>query len=218
MGQKVNPISFRTIVKNDWRSVWCTSRKSYPDLLYSDYLVRQFVTGNFSNAKISDIKIEHKISEMIVSIHTSRPGLLLSKDAEDLKKIQSFVQRFSRGKKIDIKIVDIKEPDMDANLVASGIVKQLERRSPFRRLMKKAIASSMRCTNVKGIRVSCSGRLAGAEIARTEWYMEGNVPLNTLRSDISYASVSAHTTYGVIGVKVWINRFVRVSKLKIGDR
>jgi small subunit ribosomal protein S3 len=201
MGQKVNPIVLRLGINKTWDSRWY-SGKEYADKLHEDIKIRRYLKKTLNAAGISRIVIERPSKKAMVSIHTARPGIVIGKKGADIEKIKKDLARFTKDD-VQINIVEIRKPELDSTLVAEGIAQQLERRIAFRRAMKRAVQSAMRL-GALGIRVNCSGRLGGAEIARMEWYREGQVPLHTLRADVDYGIASAHTTYGVIGVKVWI--------------
>ena len=191
MGQKVNPNGIRLGIVKPWNSTWFANTQDFADNLDGDFKVRKFLTKELANASVSRITIERPAKSIRVTIHTARPGIVIGKKGEDV------------GVPAQINIAEVKKPELDAKLVADSIASQLERRVMFRRAMKRAVQSAMRL-GAKGIKVEVSGRLGGAEIARSEWYREGRVPLHTLRADIDYNTAEAHTTYGVIGVKVWI--------------
>ncbi len=201
MGQKVNPIALRLGINKTWDSRWFADR-DYARLLHEDIKIRKYLKKTLNAAGISKIVIERPSKKALVSIHTARPGIVIGKKGADIEKIKKDLSKFTRDD-VQINIVEIRKPEIDSTLVAEGIAQQLERRVAFRRAMKRAVQSAMRL-GALGIRINCSGRLGGAEIARMEWYREGQVPLHTLRADVDYGIASAHTTYGVIGVKVWI--------------
>ena len=201
MGQKTNPIGFRLGVIKSWESRWF-SEKDYSKLLQEDITIRQFLNKKLSSAGLSKVVIERPAKLANITIHTSRPGVIIGKKGSDIEKLKKEIVNITEGD-VSINIVEIKKPELDSQLVADNIAQQLERRVAFRRAMKRAVQSAMRL-GALGIRVNCSGRLGGAEIARTEWYREGRVPLNTLRADIDYGVSRANTTYGICGVKVWI--------------
>ncbi|MFC0180825.1 30S ribosomal protein S3 [Thorsellia kenyensis] len=203
MGQKVHPNGIRLGIVKQWNSTWYANTKDFADNIESDFKVRQYLTKELAKASISRLVIERPAKSIRVTIHTARPGIVIGKKGEDVEKIRAAVSKIA-GVPAQINIAEIKNPDKDAKLVAESIASQLERRVMFRRAMKRAVQNAMRMNEVKGIKVEVSGRLGGAEIARTEWYREGRVPLHTLRADIDYNTAEAHTTYGVIGVKVWI--------------
>lgn len=206
MGQKVHPIGIRLGVIKKHNSNWYANPKQYSKYLLNDFQVRDFLRSNKSleGAMVSDIHIERPTGAAKVTIHSARPGIIIGKKGEGVELLQKELTKLM-GVPAQVNIQEINQPDLDAHLVATGIASQLERRVMFRRAMKRAVQNSMR-VGAQGIKVELSGRLGGAEIARTEWYREGRVPLHTLRADIDYASVRAETTYGTIGVKVWIFR------------
>ena len=201
MGQKTNPIGFRLGVIKSWESRWF-SVKDYSKLLQEDIIIRKFLIKKLSSAGISKVVIERPAKLAKITIHTSRPGVIIGKKGSDIEKLKKDIGNITEGD-VSINILEIKKPELDSQLVADNIAQQLERRVAFRRAMKRAVQSAMRL-GALGIRVNCSGRLGGAEIARTEWYREGRVPLHTLRADIDYGVSRANTTYGICGVKVWI--------------
>ncbi len=201
MGQKVNPIGLRLGINKTWDSRWF-SKKDYAKKLHEDLQIRQYLKKRLKSAGISKVVIERTARKANISIHTARPGVVIGKKGADIDKIKKDVSRFSKDE-IAVNIVEIRKPEIDATLVAESVADQLERRVTFRRAMKRGVQSSMRL-GAKGIRINCAGRLGGAEIARTEWYREGRVPLHTFRADVDYGVAKAHTTYGVIGIKVWI--------------
>ena len=196
MGQKVNPNGIRLGIVKPWNSTWFANTQDFADNLDGDFKVRKFLTKELANASVSRITIERPAKSIRVTIHTARPGIVIGKKGEDVEKLRNAVSQIA-GVPAQINIAEVKKPELDAKLVADSIASQLERRVMFRRAMKRAVQSAMRLGAV-------SGRLGGAEIARSEWYREGRVPLHTLRADIDYNTAEAHTTYGVIGVKVWI--------------
>ena len=201
MGQKTNPIGFRLGVIKSWESRWF-SEKDYAKLLQEDITIRKFLIKKLSSAGISKVVIERPAKLAKITIHTSRPGVIIGKKGSDIEKLKKDIGNITEGD-VSINILEIKKPELDSQLVADNIAQQLERRVAFRRAMKRAVQSAMRL-GALGIRVNCSGRFGGAEIARTEWYREGRVPLHTLRADIDYGVSRANTTYGICGVKVWI--------------
>ena len=201
MGQKTNPIGFRLGIIKSWESRWF-SEKDYSKLLQEDITIRKFLIKKLSSAGISKVVIERPAKLAKITIHTSRPGVIIGKKGSDIEKLKKDIGNITEGD-VSINILEIKKPELDSQLVADNIAQQLERRVAFRRAMKRAVQSAMRL-GALGIRVNCSGRLGGAEIARTEWYREGRVPLHTLRADIDYGVSRANTTYGICGVKVWI--------------
>ena len=201
MGQKVNPIGFRVGIYKEWNSMWY-GEKDYAKFLHEDIKVRKFIKEKLKHAGISKIGIERTASNTRIIIHTAKPGIVIGKRGSEIDILKKDVGRFA-GKDIDIDIQEVRRPDTDAQLVAENVALQLERRVAFRRAMKKAVTTAMKL-GAKGIKIMCAGRLGGAEIARTEWYRDGRVPLHTLRADIDYGFTEAMTTYGIIGVKVWI--------------
>ncbi|MFE5324591.1 30S ribosomal protein S3 [Paenibacillus sp. NPDC056579] len=204
MGQKVNPVGLRIGIIRDWESKWYAG-KDFGDLLLEDVKIREYLKEKLKESAVSHIDIERAANRVNVTIHTAKPGMVIGKGGSEVEVIRNYISKLTNGKKIHINISEIKNPELDAILVAESIAQQLERRVSFRRAMKQAIQRSMRA-GAKGIKTSVSGRLGGAEIARTEGYSEGTVPLHTLRADIDYGTAEAHTTYGRIGVKVWIYR------------
>lgn len=204
MGQKVNPIGFRLITRKDWRSKWYANKQEFGLFLIEDQLIRAYLLKKPSLVGSSKIKIRRMSEKIEVTICTARPGLVIGKKGAEIDSLKSELFKLT-GKQVWVEVEEVKRPDLDAQIVADGIAKQLERRMPFRRAMKKALHASMDA-GAEGIKVQVSGRLGGAEIARAEWYIEGSIPLHTLRADIDYATSRAETTYGTIGVKVWINR------------
>ncbi len=201
MGQKVNPIGFRIGVIRDWDARWFSS-KNYRDQLYEDLQIRDFIQNRLVNSSVSRIEIERAANNVRINIHTAKPGMVIGRGGTGVESLRKDLEKMT-DKKVHLNIIEIKKPEMDAKLVAESIASQLERRIAFRRAMKQAIFRTMR-NGAKGVRISCSGRLGGAEMARNETYHEGTVPLQTLRADIDYGFVEAKTTYGRIGVKVWI--------------
>lgn len=204
MGQKVNPVGLRIGIIRDWESKWYAG-KDFGTLLMEDVKIREYLKGKLKDSSVSRIEIERAASRVNVTIHTAKPGMVIGKGGAEVEVLRSAVTEIAGGKKVHININEIKHPELDAILVAEGIAQQLERRVSFRRALKQSIQRTMR-SGAKGIKTSVSGRLGGAEIARTEGYSEGTVPLHTLRADIDYGTAEAHTTYGRIGVKVWIYR------------
>lgn len=202
MGQKVNPIGLRLGINRTWDSRWYADKKTYGSLLHEDLRIRAFLTKTLKNAGISRVVIERPHKKCRVTIYTARPGVVIGKKGADIEKLRLSLQAMSSSETV-LNIVEIRKPEVDATLVAENIAQQLERRASFRRAMKRAMQTTMRMGGL-GIRVNCAGRLGGAEIARTEWYREGRVPLHTLRADIDYGVATARTTYGAIGIKVWI--------------
>jgi small subunit ribosomal protein S3 len=201
MGQKVNPIGLRLGINRTWESRWYAG-KDYATKLLQDIKLRELVFKELKQAGVARVVIERAANKTNVTIHTARPGVIIGKKGADIDNLRKKLSKFTGGE-VALNIVEIRKPELDAQLVADGIAQQLERRVSFRRAMKRAVQSALRL-GAGGIRVNCSGRLAGAEIARREWYREGRVPLHTLRADVDYATSRALTTYGIIGVKVWI--------------
>lgn len=202
MGQKVQPNGIRLGVIRDWRAKWYASRRDYAQNLEQDLKVRAYLKKKLSNAAISHISIERPAQNLNVTIHTARPGIVIGKKGEDIDRMRRHVSQMT-GLPVQLSVEEIRKPELDATLVSESIAQQLEKRIMFRRAMKRAVTNAMRL-GAKGVKVMVSGRLNGAEIARSEWYREGRVPLHTLRADIDYGFTEAYTTYGVIGVKVWI--------------
>ncbi|HHG90787.1 MAG TPA: 30S ribosomal protein S3 [Devosia sp.] len=202
MGQKVNPIGMRLGINRTWDSRWYANKGEYGDLLQEDIKIRSMLTRELKQAAVSKIVIERPHRKCRVSIHTARPGIVIGKKGADIEKLRSKVRKFTDSE-VHINIVEVRKPETDATLVAQGIAQQLERRVAFRRATKRGVQTAMRM-GALGIRANVAGRLGGADIARTEWYREGRVPLHTLRADIDYGVAEASTTYGVIGIKVWI--------------
>jgi small subunit ribosomal protein S3 len=202
MGQKVHPIGIRLGISKDWNSTWYAERGDYAEMLNSDLAVRAYLQKRLQQAAVSRIQIERPAKTARITIHTARPGIVIGKKGEDIEKLRRDVTALM-GVPTHISVAEIRKPELDAQLVAEGIAQQLERRIMFRRAMKRAVGNSMRL-GALGIKVKLSGRLNGADIARSEWYREGQVPLHTLRADVDYGVVEAGTTYGILGVKVWI--------------
>ncbi|MFE8072957.1 30S ribosomal protein S3 [Marinobacteraceae bacterium S3BR75-40.1] len=202
MGHKVHPTGIRLGVIKEHNSVWYAEKQEYAKNLLNDIEVRKFLNKRLEKASVSKIVIERPAQNARITIHTARPGIVIGKKGEDVDRLRREVSEMM-GVPVHVNIEEIRKPDLDAQLVAQSVANQLERRVMFRRAMKRAVQNAMR-QGAKGIRIQVGGRLGGAEIARTEWYREGRVPLHTLRADIDYATYEAHTTYGVIGVKVWI--------------
>lgn len=205
MGQKVHPIGIRLGITKDWTSKWYADSKTYSENVYTDHLIRGFLKKRLAQASVSRIQIERPAKKANITIHTARPGIVIGKKGEDIEKLRTDISRMMDMpiQDIRINISEIRKPELDAQLVAEGLAQQLERRVMFRRAMKRAVTNTMRI-GAGGIKVKVAGRLNGAEIARSEWYREGRVPLHTFRADIDYGVARANTTYGVIGVKVWI--------------
>lgn len=202
MGQKVHPVGFRLGIVKDHTSTWYADSKSYSDKLLNDLQVREYLRKRLSNASVSRIDIERPAQSARLTIHTARPGIVIGKKGEDVERLRGEVSRLM-GVPVHINIEEIRKPELDAYLAALNVAQQLERRVQFRRAMRRVLQNAIRL-GAKGIRIRVAGRLGGADIARSETYREGRVPLHTLRADIDYATAEAHTTYGVVGVKVWI--------------
>jgi small subunit ribosomal protein S3 len=205
MGQKVHPIGIRLGITKEWTSKWFADSRNFPEFVEQDHKVREFLHKKLKDASVSRIHIERPAKKANITIHTARPGIVIGKKGEDIEKLRAEVANLLGMPLHDVRIniAEIRKPELDAQLVAEGIAQQLERRVQFRRAMRRAVTNTMR-VGAEGIKVKVSGRLNGAEIARSEWYREGRVPLHTLRADIDYGFAEARTTYGVIGVKVWI--------------
>lgn len=203
MGQKVNPHGIRVGVIKGWDTQWYADKKNFSAFLKEDYEIRTFVKEKYYAAAISRISIERAANRIAVTIYTARPGVLIGKQGAEIEVIKNDLSKIAKGKQIGINIIEVKKPDCDAQLVAESIAAQLEKRASFRRCMKQAISRAMRL-GAKGVKAMVSGRLDGAEIARTEHYHEGSIPLQTLRADIDYGFAVARTTFGAIGIKVWV--------------
>jgi small subunit ribosomal protein S3 len=201
MGQKTHPIGFRLGITKSWRSQWYANR-DMPALIKEDALLRKYLKARLGHAAIADIRVERKPGKVVVTVHTGRPGVVIGKKGAEVDKLRDELAQLT-GKEVGINVEEIKRPEVEAQLVADGIANQLAQRVSFRRAMKRAVQGAMR-GGAQGIKIKCGGRLGGAEIARVEGYHEGRVPLHTLRADIDYATSTAKTTYGTIGVKVWI--------------
>ena len=201
MGQKTKPTGFRLGINRTWDSRWFGT-KSYSDYLHQDLKLRNFLFEKLKSAAVSKIIIERPTGKTRVSIYAGRPGLVIGKKGQDIEGLRKQLEK-ETGNEVNLNIIEVRKPELDAKLVAEGIAQQLERRVAFRRAMKRAVQASLRL-GALGVRVNCAGRLGGAEIARTEWYREGRVPLHTLRADVDYGEATAFTTYGATGVKVWI--------------
>lgn len=204
MGQKTSPIGFRLAFRKKWNSVWYANKQEFGGLLKEDDQIRKFLAKKSCCAGASRFTIKRMSGKIEVTIHTARPGLVIGKKGAEIDILKKELKHLT-GKDIWVEVEEIKRADLDAQLVADGIAKQIERRLPFRRVMKKTLQASMDA-GAAGVKVQLSGRIGGAEIARTEWYKEGRIPLHTLRADIDYATGRAETTYGSIGIKVWVNR------------
>ncbi|ABA58776.1 30S ribosomal protein S3 [Nitrosococcus oceani] len=202
MGQKVHPTGIRLGIVKDWNSKWYADSGQFSELLNNDLAVRSYLAKKLSHALVSNIQIDRPARNARITIHTARPGIVIGKKGEDINNLRQEVSRMM-GIPVHINIQEIRKPELDATLVAANVAQQLERRIMFRRAMKRAVTNAMR-VGAQGIRIKVSGRLNGAEIARNEWYREGRVPLHTLRADIDYGFAEAKTTYGILGVKVWI--------------
>ena len=214
MGQKTNPIGFRLGVIRGWSSKWFAER-NFADLLYEDLSIRRYINRRLDNAGIAKLEIIRAPKRVTVDIHTSRPGIVIGRKGAEVDKLREELQLLTK-KDITINIIEVKHPELWARLVAESIARQLEGRISFRRAMKKALAATMKL-GARGVRIQCGGRLGGSEIARTEKYKEGRVPLHTLRADIDFARATAHTTYGTIGVKVWICKGEILGPAEAGD-
>jgi small subunit ribosomal protein S3 len=202
MGQKINAISLRLGINKTWDSRWFATGADFPAKLHEDILIRKYLKKNLGSAGISRIIIERPTKKARITIHTARPGVVIGKKGADIEKIKKDLNKFTQDE-VHLNIVEIRKPEIDATLIAESIAQQLERRIAFRRAMKRAVQSALRL-GALGIRINCAGRLGGNEIARMEWYREGRVPLHTLRADVDYGVASALTTYGIIGIKVWV--------------
>jgi small subunit ribosomal protein S3 len=205
MGQKVNPLGIRLGITRDWVSKWYASKKQYPTQILLDFRVREFLKKRLSEASVSRIQIERAARKVNITIHTARPGIVIGKKGEDIEKLRAETSKLVGMPMVDVRInvAEIRKPELEAQLVAEGIAQQIEKRVMFRRAMKRAVMSTMR-SGALGVKVRLSGRLNGSEIARTEQTREGRIPLHTFRADIDYAHAEARTTYGIIGIKVWI--------------
>jgi small subunit ribosomal protein S3 len=205
MGQKVNPLGIRLGITRDWTSRWYAGKKQFPVHVYTDFRVRRFLTQKLHEASVSRILIERAAKKVNITIQTARPGIVIGKKGEDIEKLRQETAKLLSMAVADVRIniAEIRKPELDSQLVADSIAQQIEKRVMFRRAMKRAVMSTMR-SGALGVKVRVSGRLNGSEIARTEWYREGRIPLHTFRADIDYGLSEAHTTYGIIGVKVWI--------------
>ena len=204
MGQKVHPTGFRLGVVKKHNANWCAKGKTFKENLIEDLKVREFLKNKLRFSSVSKVEIDRSAQNFTVSIHTSRPGIIIGKKGEEIENIKKSIEKIV-NRPAQVQIKEVRKPDLDATILAEGIAQQLERRVQFRRAMKRAVQSALR-QGAKGVRTEVSGRLGGAEIARTEWYREGRVPLHTLRADVDYGTAEAATTYGIIGVKVWVYR------------
>ncbi len=217
MGQKVNPIGFRLAVSKDWRSKWYAAGKTYTENLHNDLEIRNYLKGKLQQAAISKIVIERAWNSVRVTLHTARPGLVIGRKGQEIETMTATLSKMAQGKQVKIDIVEIKQPETDAQLVAENVALQLERRVSFRRAMKRAMQTAMDF-GADGIRIRVAGRLGGADIARAEWYREGKVPLQTLRVPIDYGFTEARTVYGLIGVKCWVNKKEDAAPVNRGNR
>jgi len=215
LGQKVNPIGFRLGINKTWYSQWYAEKK-YSELLHEDIKIRDHLKKKFYHAGVSKIEIERAADKAKINIHTARPGIIIGRKGAEIEKVKKEIEKIASGEAI-INILEVRKPEIDAQLVAENIALQLERRVGFRRAMKRCVTSALKF-GAKGIRVACAGRLGGAEMARREWYREGRVPLHTLRADIDYGRAEARTTYGIIGVKVLIFHGEVLSERKEKDQ
>ncbi|MDB4722075.1 30S ribosomal protein S3 [Verrucomicrobiales bacterium] len=213
MGRKVNPIGYRLAVQKDWRSKWYASEQEYTKFLHEDLKVRSYLKKKLYTAALSKIQIERAWNSLRVTLFTARPGLVIGRKGAEIELMSSRISAMCAGRDVKIDIFEIKQPELDAQLVAENVAVQLERRIAFRRAMKRAIQTTMDF-GADGIRIRCGGRLGGADIARAEWYKRGKVPLQTLRVPIDYGFAEARTTYGIIGVKCWINKKEEIEKPK----
>ena len=216
MGQKVNPHGMRVGIIKGWSSQWYADKKDFARLLKEDNVIREFLKKKYYSAAVSSIEIERSEGKISVTMMTARPGVLIGKGGANVEIIKNEIAKLSKGNAVSLNIVEVKKPDMDAQLVAEGIAAQLEKRVSFRRAVRQTLGRAMRA-GAKGIKAMVSGRLDGAEIARSEHYHEGSIPLHTLRADIDYGFAEAHTTFGVIGVKVWIYKGEILAKKKSNE-
>ena len=205
MGQKVNPIGIRLGITRDWSSKWYAATRNFPSFVYTDFMVREMLKKKLAEASVSRVQIERAARKVNITIHTARPGVVIGKKGEDIEKLRGEAAKLMKMPVADVRIniTEIRKPELDALLIAESIAQQLERRVMFRRAMKRAVTNTMRI-GALGVKIRLSGRLNGAEIARTEWVREGRIPLHTFRADIDYGLAEAKTTYGIIGVKVWV--------------
>jgi len=204
MGQKTQPFGFRLVIRKNWKSVWFADKRKFGDQIAEDARIRTHLMKKSCCQGTSDIIVKRMSDKIEVTIHTARPGLVIGRKGAEIENLKKDLKKFT-GKEVWLEVEEIRRPDLDAKLVAESISKQIERRVAFRRALKKAIMSTMEA-GALGIKVQISGRIGGAEIARTEWYKEGRIPLHTLRANIDYATARAETTYGSIGIKVWVNK------------
>jgi small subunit ribosomal protein S3 len=205
MGQKVNPIGFRLAVSKDWRSKWFATGKDFSTKLHEDLAIRNYLKKRLQSAALAKVVIERAWNSVRVTLHTSRPGLIIGRQGKDIEVMTREINALCNGAQAKVDIVEIRKPELDAQLIAEQVAVQLERRISFRRAMKRAVQTAMDF-GAEGIRIRCAGRLGGADIARSEWYREGKVPLQTLRVPLDYGFAEARTLYGVIGVKCWVNK------------
>lgn len=205
MGQKVNPKGFRTGIYRDWDSHWFARRGNYAKLLLEDFKIRGYLEKKLVGAEISSIKIDKAGDTIRIDIYSARPGVVIGKQGREIENLRRDMIRLLGRDTVDVSVKEVENPDLDAVVLAKGIAEQLEKRASFKKVMKKAATAAMKA-GARGIKIRCSGRLGGAEIARDEWIRIGSTPLHTLRSDVDYALIEAHTTYGVLGVKVWVCR------------
>jgi small subunit ribosomal protein S3 len=203
MGQKVHPYGYRLGVTTDWKSRWIADRQEYRDYLLEDHRIRQYLLNQLPNAAISRVEVERTRDKLQIDVHTARPGIVIGRKGSEADRLRTGLTKLTGNPKVKLNIVEIKQPELDAALIAQGVADQLAGRMAFRRAMKRAMQNATKA-GAKGIRIQSSGRLGGAEMGRTEWYREGRVPLHTLRADIDYGLREAHTTFGRIGVKVWL--------------
>jgi len=210
MGQKVNPIGIRLKINRTWDSVWFAKKQKYGTYLIEDFKIRKYINNTIKNSGVSKIQIERPSKKCVVTIFTSRPGFVIGKKGSDIEKIKLNISKITSDE-VSVNIKEIRKPELDSFLVAENIAQQLEKRVAYRRAMKRAMSSALRL-GARGIKVTVSGRLGGNEIARTEWLREGSIPLHTLRADVDYAEAEALTTYGIIGIKVWIYKGVVFQK------
>lgn len=216
MGQKVSPISFRSSVNKYPDSRWIANKKEYASLVSEDIKIRKFIEKKLKKAGLAKIVIDRFAKKVVVTIHTSRPGMIIGKNGADIESLRNDIKKLVKNDQVVVNIYEVRRPDLNAQLVAQSIAQQIEGRVSFKRAMKKAVQNALKA-GAQGIKVMCSGRLNGAEIARSEQIREGRIPLHTLRADIDYASIQAKTTYGVIGVKVWIYTGDVVNKVKLAS-
>ncbi|MCS5539247.1 MAG: 30S ribosomal protein S3 [Roseibacillus sp.] len=217
MGHKVNPIGFRLVVNHDWRSKWYAEGEDYREKLHEDLKVRKYLSGRLQFAALSKVIIERAWNSVRVTLHTSRPGLVIGRKGSEIERMTGDISKICGKAQVKIDIVEVRDPELDAQLVAENVAVQLERRISFRRAMKRTLQTAMDF-GAEGIRIRCAGRLGGSDIARAEWYREGKVPLQTLRVPIDYGFAEARTVYGIIGVKCWVNRKEKREKEGGGSR